>query len=896
MTAHDPRFGIEFRGREGIPRSGRRSETVCCCILGLAGMTVSLACDSGGEPAPTVYHFIVDDPSEKFDHDDLLERVNVFEWQLQSGGRGAWSTRDEGARFWRTRDGLGFRSAGKGFGMTRPADFDTASVAAIEVVINGLKEGELELFWARAGERFSAARRISVAADCGLNGIYRFDLAGHPHWTGRIDRISINPRSSGRQEVELRSLIGFHERIVSHSLEAALRRPWKVELERETRGAFLAVPGTVISREFWVSPGSCFRYSYAADPRVRQTLRFSIRGGASGTPPARLVEHVWIPGASSGWQEGSIDLGTFSSKMVQLTLEVASDEPFDPQPGVLYWGDPSVIPPARSGGLNVIVISVDTLRSDHMSVYGYGRSTTPLIGAWARRNAIVFQRAVASAPWTLPSHASLFAGVSATRHGLNYSNRAVPSSMEMLAERFREAGYQTFGTSAGGYLDPEYGWAQGFDVYRTREERPTKPSSQDELEQGVAEVIRWIDGHRWRPFFVFFHTYEVHGPYLAREPYFRAFGGDVAAIPEKPSGADAFKEADGSPRDTELLATLYDSGIAYMDEHVGQILEFLAGSGLDASTIVVITSDHGEALGEHQLVGHSYLYDDNLMIPLIIALPSGRQGGTVIEEQVRSVDVSPTLLALTGLRPLRDADGHSLAPFFEGTGEARDAWSYAPHDSGAIALRLANDLKYIFHNDIRIATAEAHELYDLKNDPTESNNLAVGSPQSQSLHLRALEHLRESIPGLRIRFSNMTDEHYRGSLEGSMLMAPALTSPDLPSRCLEWNGANTVVFSVPPSTRFTLFAENYQGGGLVVRVHATPTSKAFEFSVDPASLSDPIRFRFDGSQPQRVDVESEVDDDGITIWWTNNKARAENDLVQADESLSEQLRALGYIR
>ena len=307
---------------------------------------------------------------------------------------------------------------------------------------------------------------------------------------------------------------------------------------------------------------------------------------------------------------------------------------------------------------------------------------------------------------------------------------ADPREIPLLAERFREAGYLTLGSTGGGLVAQRFGFGRGFDVYRSRE-KTSGDEPGGELEKGVEETLEWLTEHAHEPFFLFLHTYETHTPLEPREPFFTRLRGHEGPHPDRPLNAEplparadnGFRQLyrfawtlplpDGSPPpppppgldldDPQLAIDLYDSTIANLDAALGRVLARLEELGLAEETIVVFTSDHGESFGENGLYAHTHLQDSNLMVPLVVS-PRPRGGPRVVDAQVRVVDVAPTLLEMAGLPPLPSApgQGRSLVPLVDGATSAHPelAWSYAARTNRGLGLRVANRWKLVVPNTV----------------------------------------------------------------------------------------------------------------------------------------------------------------------------------------------------
>ena len=345
-------------------------------------------------------------------------------------------------------------------------------------------------------------------------------------------------------------------------------------------------------------------------------------------------------------------------------------------------------PPAgsRLSARDLVLITIDTLRADRVGAYGYARARTPNIDALAARG-VRFEHAFATAPITLPSHASLMTGRYPPGHGARHNGMRVDAAVPSLATTLSKAGFATGAFVSAFPLDRRFGLSAGFDVYSDR--MPRGPRGRPENERPGRDAVN--EARVW------LNPLSVHGPAAARR-----FLWVHLFEPHAPYG----QAGSGRP-----IADRYDDEVAESDVQVGRILEAL-GPRL-ASTLVVVASDHGEAFGEHGEVSHSlFVYDTTLRVPLIIAGP-GVPARTV-SSPVSLVDVAPTVLRLLGLAPF-DADGIDLAPTFAGAElPARDLYaeSFAPLlDFGWSPLRTLRSEGFKF------IEAPRAELYDIDARP-----------------------------------------------------------------------------------------------------------------------------------------------------------------------------------
>ena len=892
----------------------------------VAGLLLRMRGPAATSRQHLVLRLIPEEAEGVFDARQVAERVSVFSWSfLDAKDLTAWrvSGLDPGPAF--TGDGLrvGLRSRDARVpSLVRTLDLDAGLIDAVEVAVAGPRRdfrhrGTLQIFWSGPGQEFDGRRsaRLQAVNDIGdYVTTYSFFLRPHPLWTGKIARLRLDPVSEPGESVELRSVRGVEYRIDAALLEAARGRPWKVSLAGDLRGSLLAPPGRPLERQFVVPPSSSFRFAYGVPPGVDVPVRFKVQVRAPGHLPVEGFNGVvrpGRPGEADAWHEGSVDLSAFAGQRVGLALETTAKGPVDAIRGLPAFANPEVWS-ATSARLppNLVLVSLDTLRADRLSLYGYARETSPNVDRWARRRAAVFLDAVAPSPWTMPSHVSLFTGLDALRHGTNQV-APVPRFLTMMAERLRKAGYATAAVTGGAYLTSDYGFDRGFDSFAAwgGASGPDVP----EVVAGVDGALRRLHSLADRPFFLFFHTYEIHEPYQPRQPYYSRFSGGSAVPPEgrsapvTPTAGDGFQvrrrlRLGSEPlTDAELpvLSALYDAGIAFTDEQLGRLLAGLEALGLERDTAVVITSDHGEALGERGLGGHAYLYDFNLSIPLILSLPDGRGAGRRIANQVRLVDVLPTFLDLAGIAPAGDLDGASLLPLIDEPSRAspRDAWSYASSSNYGIALRTANHVKYIFDNTAWSPGCGKEEMYDLSVDPREQADVSSGSESIAPLRLRVDRLQKSWSSGISVWFSNGGATAYSGTLHAPFLHQITVKTRDRSCPGVAWNErTGRIDYSVPPGRSFGVLLESVGAGRLGVTVAGSGPRSGFETELDPRELERPWQIHRDGHRWRQSIAGAAPPATGVVVRWLGDARRLQERGRELDPATREQLRALGYVQ
>jgi arylsulfatase A-like enzyme len=303
---------------------------------------------------------------------------------------------------------------------------------------------------------------------------------------------------------------------------------------------------------------------------------------------------------------------------------------------------------------NLLLITLDSTRSDHLGCYGYALPTSPQIDRVARQG-VRFSDANSQIPLTGPSHATMMTGLHPHEHGAVRNGVPLPSSARTLAERLRDEGYRTAAFLSGWTLRANLsGMDQGFDLYNDRmEDRYRLVNTQRFASQVTPKAVAWLVRHADAPFFLWVHYFDPHSPYLRRPELFDWLG-DRKTIQE-----------------TVPSRTLrYDSEIRFMDTHTGVVFRTLRKLGLEGDTLVVIAGDHGESLGEHGYVGHGrHLYEEIVRVPLILSWPGRLPRGLTIDTPVALIDLVPTLLSLLHLPALGTSSGVDLSPLLLGSDE-----------------------------------------------------------------------------------------------------------------------------------------------------------------------------------------------------------------------------------
>jgi arylsulfatase A-like enzyme len=456
---------------------------------------------------------------------------------------------------------------------------------------------------------------------------------------------------------------------------------------------------------------------------------------------------------------------------------------------------PEASTPPGNGRPNIVLVVLDTVRADHLSLYGYSRPTTPFLESLSRQ-ATVYVKAVATSNFTLPSHASIFTGLYPRSHGAIIFPPGTPNfhplerKFETLAEILRSQGYRTVAVSANSvFVNPDYGLAQGFELFSNL--RPVRFLSvwrRDALRfllrrllnifistQRIDEAYR--DGASitndalalfaraaasGRPVFLFLNYMDAHEPYVVPPPYDTAFAGRNPRLNYDDYGR-MVREVVGRRREVtenerNHFVSQYDGAIAFLDRQLERLVDGLRSAGLWDNTMFIVTSDHGEAFGEHQFVGHSVsLYQDHLSIPLLIRYP-GLQSSQTVRSPVSLVDLMPTILDVAGIPAPQPLQGRSLLRAEELDGSLAFAESNADPEVVRLRPRCPPTQTAVISGDKKLIVSAGlgEELYDLSRDPGETANLVSVEPEAAEALRRSLNAWVEKTP-LRVDHLKRTD-------------------------------------------------------------------------------------------------------------------------------------------
>jgi arylsulfatase A-like enzyme len=433
------------------------------------------------------------------------------------------------------------------------------------------------------------------------------------------------------------------------------------------------------------------------------------------------------------------------------------------------WRALDSLPTISPNSPNVVLVIIDTLRADHLSVYGYERPTSPNIDQLAKQG-VLFDDAISAASWTLPSHASMMTGTYAHVHHTDAVGKELPSKLVTLASVLDNNGHRTAAFSANTFLfTREQGFGQGFTHFGDFFQSPADALSQVRYIAGIDSflihhhwlknflgrqtapdinraALRWIDSSH-RPFFLTLNYLDVHDPYVPPQPWRHMFSSRMNPGGRIDIGENMIPNLSRAQVQDEMDA--YDGGVAYADHELGLLIAALSQRGLLSNTLLVVTSDHGEAFGSHGLLDHANaLYFSLIHVPLVFRWPGHIPGGVRVSRPVSTKDIGATILALIHSRP-NDFPGESLAALWDGKADS-NSWPLPiselakmkispsfPDDYGALSSVVAPDLQLI------VDPRRGLLLYDWKTDPKEVHNL-YNDPRYSAIDATLATDLKEA--------------------------------------------------------------------------------------------------------------------------------------------------------
>lgn len=554
----------------------------------------------------------------------------------------------------------------------------------------------------------------------------------------------------------------------------------------------------------WQGLSDIFRETLVS--RSPETLRFEVEvprgarldldlGTMEDLPPTFSV--VIAPGGGerrvafehtvttpNRWEPHSIDLRDFAGRRVVLELSLAAEKP-----GTLgLWGVPTIRTPAEapsSAPRGVILIHADTLRPDHLGLFGYTRDTAPFLSRFAKEGT-VFRRAFAQAGWTKVSTSSFMTSLYPTTHGVRGQLDRLPASAATMAESFRHAGYATVSYSSVPFTGVGTNLHQGYEELHERSSVDTGQYGSKTAREFVDRAGAWISRHRDGRFFMYLHVFDPHSPFEPRRPW-DAKWADVSKREQHVAQREnlrkfiksGFLAAQGMATRDEMLAAgidpaayiahekdWYDGSIRGLDAELARLFAQLQAYGIDRDVAVVFLADHGEEFHDHGRMWHGQsVYGEMMHVPLVVRWPAGLEGGRVVDEPVELVDVMPTVLDLTGLPHPKGMQGQSLVPWLRGgRGDAAaNGWKRRPvimekqplgaptHPEATEAYAIIDGNWKLIRYKARAAGRPEYELFEFPKDRLDANNVAAAHPDVVQRLSKALDGWHAMATAARLK-------------------------------------------------------------------------------------------------------------------------------------------------
>lgn len=421
---------------------------------------------------------------------------------------------------------------------------------------------------------------------------------------------------------------------------------------------------------------------------------------------------------------------------------------------------------------SVILISVDTLRPDHLEIHGYEKNTAPALARFAE-SALLFERCYSHAPSTRLSISSLLTGY-LPHETRTFFNESLPAEVDTLAEVLQRDGYSTLAVVSNYVLMPSRGWNQGFDLYDdTMNSRELNREAPERIASATTDrAIELLSSHSKQPMFLWIHYQDPHGPYLPpsalreqfRDPTRRARDLPLNQTLSGLAGIPLHQRL-GGERDFHYYVASYDGEIRFFDLHFERLLDALDEHGLLDSALIVFTADHGEALGErgHYFAHVGYLHGNLTNVPMILKLGDQLRGRRT--DACQHLDVVPTILGVLGIEADARLRGRDLREIDDGTKEIYAATTSPIDGDGAKFSMIRGGFKLIFNSQ-----TEVHQLFDLVEDPGEEKDLA-SDPRHQSRRLSLAQALLRVFTDDRLKLDTESEPGPRSESELRRLRA-----------------------------------------------------------------------------------------------------------------------------
>jgi len=598
-----------------------------------------------------------------------------------------------------------------------------------------------KLYWTTPSEPNGSEENALTTAQSPTKAfsVIHFPLCQSLGWKGRIDLLRFHPSViPGRFEIDSIRISRANYPAI-HCLTTGNPRVNEATIGSDTRPATLCPAPRRLTQRLVPGPSTFLKFAFAVHPYhwtslkdevearilLKRTFSDEILFSETLDPAKRQEDRRWV--------EGKIDLSRFAGKRIDLVFSVTSG---DPEPWAI-WSCPRLVhtdPKDRASKPNLVLVSVDTLRADHLGTYGYRRATSPCLDQMAE-DGTLFEKVLSQASWTLPSHMSLFTSLYPAQHEVHTPNDRKDPSTRSVVEAFKNAGYHTIGITEGGFTSHRWGLSQGFDSYFEFTHPPNQTS------RVVDRAKKVLSQTKDEAVFLFLHTFETHDYWkweelsekaLAVLPSFLPRDAEACELPAHEllrrlqadaTGAKEFDEAEG-----KWLLAMYDARIASADQALGRLREMVDCCG---DTILAVTSDHGEEFEEHGGRHHGNSHHRELLhVPLILYGP-GVERGLRRKELTRLVDVLP-LLSKMAQAPIPWTISGAV-PNQDREPEMSAAQTTFPLMNPAHNSLTRGSWRYIYNHD-----RDREYLYRWDKDPLEQTDLSQDRPEEIKAFRRQL--------------------------------------------------------------------------------------------------------------------------------------------------------------
>ncbi len=533
------------------------------------------------------------------------------------------------------------------------------------------------------------------------------------------------------------------------------------------------------------------------------TFEVAVKVDGATTPEVLHRETVTTP---YRWQRTSIDLARLAGRKVAVSLALSGDA------GTIgLWGSPAIRSRSREAAASpavrprgVVWIHADTLRPDHLSMYGSQRDTAPFLKKLASEGAL-FTRAMTQGTWTKASSSSFLTSLYPTTHGVSAIPDRLPASVTTIADVYRAAGYATVSYSSVVFTGQLTNLHKGFEEVHESTSQTDPVYTSKSAREYVDRAVDWIDAHKDSPFFMYLHVFDPHPPYEPRPPYDSTWADPAKKdehIAQRNALRKTIKDPAQAPRGMATVEEMkaagvepgpylaydkdwYDGSIRALDAEIARLVERLRAFGLDDNTAIVFMSDHGEEFQDHGRMWHGHsVYGELAHVPLFIRWPGRVPGGTRVDEVVESIDIMPTLLDFSQLAHPKGIQGQSLVPWLAiKDGPQVAAWKRRPAITEKTVMTTAGDAPdpnnerdvswesvalndgdwKLIHHTIRPAGRPEYELFDAKRDPLDQHDVASEHADVVSRLAKALDGWRQMAKAAKLKpdaevTKNMTPE------------------------------------------------------------------------------------------------------------------------------------------